>query len=82
MLIGFGIFTQTKFSAIRSLRYGITNYNFPNLITELIGFLAIISAILVFPKIGVVHHSILTIKGILAVIAILIIFIQTWISKR
>ncbi|MBU2523501.1 MAG: hypothetical protein KKE23_04415, partial [Nanoarchaeota archaeon] len=81
-LIGWGIFSHTKFSALKSLRYGITQYNFPNLITELIGLLAILSAILTFPSVGITHNAIITMKGMMAIIAILIIFVQTWVVKK
>ena len=50
-----------------------------NLTTIIIGLIAIIAGIFSFPLIKIINPSFLAIKGIISIIAIAVIIIQTWI---
>lgn len=70
---------------VRSLWYlrkiGLTPKNFANVTTVVIGIIAFFAGILSIPPIRIEHHGFLAVKGILSVIAIVIIVIQTWIVE-
>jgi hypothetical protein len=47
-----------------------------------VGIIAIIAAILSIPQIGIENPTFLAIKGIISILAVVFIIIQTWISKK
>lgn len=82
IVIGFGLMLEVKLKKLASIKEkGLTPTNFTHLITFIIGFVAIISGILSFPAIGVSNPGFNATKGIISIIAIVIIIIQTWIVK-
>lgn len=79
MIIGIGLAIEANISKIKSIRYGLTSGNFTHLTTLIIGIIAIIAGIFSLPIIRVETPGFLAIKGIISIIAIIVIIIQTWI---
>lgn len=79
IIIGLGLVLEAKIRRLRTLKYGINPANFTTLITLTIGGIAIITGILSIPYFGLQNPSFFAMKGILSVIAIVVIFIQTWV---
>ncbi|MBS3167066.1 hypothetical protein J4403_02570 [Candidatus Woesearchaeota archaeon] len=82
LIIGIGLIYETKFSALISLKNGLNQENFPIVVTEVIGVIAVLSGAFSFPPIKIDTPGFFAIKGIVSIIAIVIIFIQTWIAKE
>lgn len=78
-IIGIGLILEAKIKRLKSLAKGITSNNITHLTTVVIGVIAIIAGIFSFPPIRVENASFLATKGIISIIAIIVIIIQTWI---
>jgi len=79
LIIGAGLIIEAKVKKLKSLSRGLTSNNITHLITVIIGAIAIIAGIFSFPAIRIINPSFLAIKGIISIIAIIVIIIQTWI---
>ena len=78
-IIGLGLILEAKLKRIKSVSQGFTSNNITHLITIIIGAIAILAGIFSFPGIRFENPSFLAIKGIISIIAIIIIIIQTWV---
>jgi len=79
-IIGIGLIIEVRIKQLVNIRReGLTKNNFTHLITIIIGALAIIAGIFSFPPIAVTTAAFQAIKGIISIIAIIVIIIQTWI---
>lgn len=82
-ILGVGIILEVKLKKLRSIyRAGLTRDNFTSIITIIIGLFAIFAGIFSIPLIRINNPSFIAIKGILAIIAISIIIIQTWFIRK
>ena len=82
IIIGFGFMIEGKITKLWRIRdEGLTTRNFTHLTTSIIGLLAIITGIFSIPQIRIETGGFLAVKGIIALIAIVIIVIQTWIVE-
>lgn len=79
IIVGVGLALEARIRRLRTLKYGLNPANFTTLITLTIGGIAILTGVLSAPYLGIQNPSFHAIKGILSVIAIIVIFIQTWI---
>lgn len=80
-IIGLGMLIQTRWRALKTLREGFNRSNFPNLVTLIMGVITILASILSLPPIGLENLGFSAVKGIIAIIAIIIIIIQTWVVR-
>jgi len=78
-IIGIGFIFETDRKQINTLKNGINPNNFAHLTTLVIGIVAILAGFLSFPGIRIETPAFLAIKGIISIIAILVIIIQTWV---
>ena len=76
-IIGIGMMIEAKIRRLKTLPEGITPNNFTHLTTIIIGVLAILAGIFSFPFIRIETPAFLAIKGIVSIIAIIVIILQT-----
>ncbi|KKL62438.1 hypothetical protein LCGC14_2185190 [marine sediment metagenome] len=82
-ILGIGLIMEVRLQRLRSIyRGGLTRDNFTYIITIIIGLFAIFAGIFSIPAIRINSPSFIAIKGILAIIAISIIIIQTWFIRK
>ena len=82
IIIGIGLIVEAEIKKLKNLkRQGITPRNFTHLTTAVIGIFAFLSGVLSFPAINLQNSSFLAIKGIVSIIAIIFIIIQTWVIE-
>jgi hypothetical protein len=79
LVIGIGLILEAKIKTLSSITHGFTQNNFTHLVTTIVGGIAIVAGLFSIPQIRLEHQAFLAIKGILSIIAIIIIFIQTWV---
>ncbi len=79
LIIGVGLIIEAKVKKLKSLSRGITSNNLTHLTTVIIGVIAIIAGIFSFPYFRIINPPFLAIKGIISIIAIAVIIIQTWV---
>ena len=79
LIIGAGLIIEAKVKKLKSLSRGLTSNNITHLTTVIIGVIAIVAGIFSFPMIRIMNPSFLAIKGIISIIAIVVIIIQTWV---
>ena len=82
LILGTGLLIETKYQKLKSMRRGLTNENFPHMTNFVIGAVAVLAGILSFPIFKIDNPSFSAIRGILSLIAIIIIIIETWLIKR
>lgn len=83
IIVGIGFVVEGEFTKLgRIKREGMTPKNFTQLTTVIIGLLALISGIFSFPGIRVENPGFLAMKGIVSIICIAFIIIQTWVIER
>ncbi|MFH0808343.1 MAG: hypothetical protein V1888_01880 [archaeon] len=81
-ILGLGfIIESSPLQLFHSIRDNLEERNFTATTTLIIGLLAIIAGILSLPQINIQNSSFLAIKGIMSIIAIIFIIIQTWVLK-
>ena len=82
-VIGLGLIIEAKIKSLKSLSKKLTQDNFTHLVTAIIGGIAILAAIFSFPllKIQIENPAFFAIKGIISIIAVVVIIIQTWIVE-
>lgn len=82
LIIGIGMVIEGQVTRLKQIKKeGLTPRNFTHLITVIIGFLAIIAGIFSFPFLRIEASGFLAVKGIIALIAIIIIVVQTWVVE-
>lgn len=79
LVIGGGMILEANFDKIKSLKHGLNSGNFTHLTTMIIGVIAILAGIFSIPQIRVETPGFLAVKGIISIIAIIVIAIQTWV---
>jgi hypothetical protein len=80
--LGIGFLIESEPKLLFRDGKGLDNRNFERLTTFVIGCLATTAGILSFPYINVQHFVFLSIKGLISLIAIIFIVIQTWFVKN
>ncbi len=78
-IVGIGLILEARAKKLKSIAHGLTQNNFTHLTTVIIGAIALIAGIFSFPPIRIQFAGFLAIKGIISIIAIVVIAIQTWI---
>lgn len=81
IIVGIALILEAQITKLYTLKYGITPENFTRLITATIGTVAILAGIFSIPGIRFEGPVFLAMKGILAILAIVIIIIQTWVVE-
>jgi len=83
LTLGSGLILETsikKFKRVKSL--GLTSDMLGKVTMIVVGFIAVVAAILSIPQINIQSPTFLAIKGIISILAIIFIIIQTWVSKK
>ena len=81
LTIGTALVIEARMNQLKELKKGISSNNINQLVTAVIGTLAIIAGIFSIPAIKIIHPTFLAIKGIMSLVAIIFIIIQTWVIK-
>lgn len=82
LIIGIALIFEGQITKLTSIKEeGLTPRNFTQLTTVIVGVIAVIAGIFSLPIFRIGSSGFLAIKGILSVIAIVIIVIQTWIIE-
>lgn len=80
--LGGGMLKESNMSCLIKLKEtGFTPENFRGLVVFVIGLLAIITGILMLPQIGITTPALLAIQGIISLVAMIFILIQSIILK-
>lgn len=82
IILGLGLIIKTSFRKLKSIKKGLDSYNFPHLTNLFIGTTAIIAGILGSPLFNIINPTFHAIRGILAIIAIIVIILETWVIKK
>lgn len=82
IVIGIGMILEAQIKSLRKIReQGLTPNNFTHLITLVVGIIAILAGIFSFPNFGIVNPSFHAVRGVVSIIAIIVIVIQTWLVE-
>ncbi len=81
--LGSGLILETSIKELKSVkRKGLTSDYLGKITMIVVGGLAIIAGILSLPQINIQNVSFLAIKGIISILAIVFIILQTWVIKK
>ncbi|MBU0894452.1 MAG: hypothetical protein KKF48_05100 [Nanoarchaeota archaeon] len=82
-VLGGGLILETSINELKKIKANGLNSNMLGKVTMIVvGTIAVIAAILSLPQINMQNPTFLAIKGIISILAIIFIIIQTWISKK
>ena len=82
IVLGGGLILETTIKELKSVKKnGLTPEYLGKITMIVVGGIAIIAGILSLPQINVVNASFLAVKGIISVLAIIFIILQTWITE-
>lgn len=81
IIIGTGLIMETKFEKIKTLSQGLNGSNMTYLTTLIVSVVAILAGIFSIPQIRIENPGFLAIKGIISIIAIIVIILQTWVVE-
>jgi len=83
LALGAGLIFETSIKELKKIKSsGLTSDMLGKVTMIVVGALAIIAAILSLPQVDVQHSVFLAVKGIISILAIIFIIIQTWVSKE
>lgn len=81
--LGTALILETSIRELKRIkRQGLTPDLLGKVTMMVVGILAVIAAILSLPQISIKSPTFLAIKGIVSILAVIFIIIQTWISKK
>lgn len=81
--LGLALVFETSITELKRIRRnGLTSEMLGKVTMIIVGALAVIAAILSIPQINVQSPTFLAIKGIISILAIVFIIIQTWVTKE
>jgi len=83
LTLGAGLIFETSIHELKRIKNrGITSDILGKITMIVVGAMAIIAAILSIPQINSQSPTFLAIKGIISILAIIFIVVQTWVGKR
>lgn len=81
-VIGVALVLESDYHVLKTLRHDVNPKNFNHLTTAIVGVIAIVAGIFSLPQIRLEHPMFLSVKGIISIIAIIVIIVQTWIAEH
>ena len=83
LALGLGLAFETSMEKIKGLKHeGLTPEILGELTMLIVGGLAIIAGILSIPQINIQNSAFLAVKGIISILAIIFIVLQTWVAEE
>jgi len=80
--LGIGLISETSIKEIKSIKKkGLTSEMLGKVTMIVIGALAVVASILSLPQLNIQNATFLSVKGIISILAIIFIIIQTWVNK-
>jgi len=82
VVLGFGLILETTIRELKLIKKkGLTPEYLGKITMIVVGSIAIIAGILSLPQINILNASFLAVKGIISILAIIFIILQTWITE-
>ena len=82
IVIGVGMILEAQIKSLWKLReQGLTPNNFTHLITLVIGIITILAGTFSFPIFGIINPSFHAVRGVISIVAIIVIVVQTWLVE-
>ena len=82
VVLGLGLILETTIRELKAVkRKGLTSDYLGKITMIVVGTLAIIAGILSLPQINIQNASFLAVKGIISILAIVFIILQTWVTS-
>lgn len=82
IVLGLGLILETTIKELKSIKKrGLTSEYLGKITMIVVGSIAIIAGILSLPQINIQNASFLAVKGIISILAIIFIILQTWITE-
>jgi len=83
LALGAGLIFETSIAELRRIKTaGLSSEMLGKVTMIIVGSFAIVASVLSIPQIDIQNATFLAIKGIISVLAIIMIIIQTWVSKK
>ena len=81
--LGTALILETSIKELKKIKKeGLTPNMLGKVTMVVVGAIAIIAAILSIPQIGIENPAFLAVKGIISILAVVFIIIQTWVSEN
>lgn len=81
--LGLGLVLETSFQKVKNVKHeGLTPEILGELTMFIVGSIAVIAGVLSLPQIGIQNASFLAVKGIISILGIIFIILQTWVTEE
>lgn len=82
-VLGAGLILETSIKELKRIkRAGVSSEMLGKVTMIVVGAIAIVAAILSIPQINIESPTFLAVKGIISILAIILIIVQTWVSQK
>jgi len=82
VVLGTGLILETSLKEFKKIKKkGLTSEMLGKVTMVVVGALSIIAGILSLPQLNIQHSSFLAVKGIISILAVIFIIIQTWVTE-
>ena len=83
VVLGLGLALETSMKELKKIKKkGLTSSMLGKITMIIVGSIAVIAGILSLPQIDIQNSSFLAVKGIISILAIIFIVLQTWVSEE
>jgi len=83
LVLGVGLILETSIKELKRIkRAGVSSEMLGKVTMVVVGVIAIVAAILSLPQINIESPTFLAVKGIISILAIILIIVQTWVSQK
>jgi Sec-independent protein secretion pathway component TatC len=83
VVLGLGLIFETSIGELKLIKKEGLNSEYLGKITMIVvGSLSVIAGVLSLPQINILNPSFLAVKGIISLLAIVFIILQTWVAKH
>lgn len=83
LALGLGLIFETSIKELKRVKKdGLSSEMLGKITMVVVGAIAIIAAVLSLPQINIQNPTFLAVKGIISILAIIFIIIQTWVSEK
>jgi len=81
--LGLGLIFETSFYELKKIKQkGLTPEILGKITMIIVGAIAIIAGLLSLPQINIQNASFLAVKGIISILAVIFIILQTWVTRN
>ena len=83
LVLGLGLILETSIKELKRIKEaGLSSEMLGKITMMVVGAMALVASVLSLPQINIINPTFLAVKGIISILAIILIIVQTWVSEK